>query len=81
MMVCQRVEEKGTTTYNEVADELVQKVLAKREEKENGGGGKFDESNIRRRLYATAILIKQGFTNGKFDTGSISHRQLLVLSF
>jgi ATP-binding cassette subfamily B (MDR/TAP) protein 1 len=26
---------------------------------------------------ATAILIKQGFANGKFDTRSISHRQLL----
>jgi hypothetical protein len=50
MMVCQRVEERGTTTYNEVADELVRKVLAEREEKENGGG-KFDEKNIRRRVY------------------------------
>jgi len=48
MMVCQKVEEKGTTTYNEVADELVRKVLAEREQKEKG---KFDEKNIRRRVY------------------------------
>lgn len=51
MMVCQKVEERGTTTYNEVADELVKKVLAEREEKENGSTGKFDEKNIRRRVY------------------------------
>ena len=47
MMVCQKVEEKGTTTYNEVADELVKKVKAERET----GEGKFDEKNIRRRVY------------------------------
>ncbi len=46
MMVCQKVEEKGTTTYNEVADELVKKVVAERETE-----GKFDEKNIRRRVY------------------------------
>lgn len=46
MMVCQKVEEKGTTTYNEVADELVKKVIAERESE-----GKFDEKNIRRRVY------------------------------
>ena len=45
-MVCQRVEQKGTTTYNEVADELVKKVKAEREK-----DGKFDEKNIRRRVY------------------------------
>lgn len=45
-MVCQKVEEKGTTTYNEVADELVKKVVAERETE-----GKFDEKNIRRRVY------------------------------
>lgn len=26
MKVCKKVEEKGTTTYNEVADELVEEV-------------------------------------------------------
>ncbi|KAL3903429.1 MAG: hypothetical protein SGILL_010450, partial [Bacillariaceae sp.] len=48
-MVCQKVEEKGTTTYNEVADELVKRVVAERL-KENPEG-KFDEKNIRRRVY------------------------------
>lgn len=27
MKVCKKVEEKGTTTYNEVADELVEEVI------------------------------------------------------
>lgn len=49
MMVCQKVEEKGTTTYNEVADELVKKVIAERRKEDPNG--KFDEKNIRRRVY------------------------------
>lgn len=49
MMVCKKVEEKGTTTYNEVADELVKKVIAER--KKEDPNGKFDEKNIRRRVY------------------------------
>ena len=28
MKVCRKVEEKGNTTYNEVADELVREVIA-----------------------------------------------------
>ena len=82
MMVCQKVEEKGTTTYNEVADELVSKVVEERKKEQQeredrallneettgtagsshkakpttgkgskGGKGKFDEKNIRRRVY------------------------------
>ena len=54
MRVCKKVEEKGTTSYNEVADELVQEL--------SGGGGDqggqngtpdvaYDEKNIRRRVY------------------------------
>lgn len=43
MMVCKKVEEKGTTTYNEVADELVQAVVQENQP--------FDEKNIRRRVY------------------------------
>ncbi|KAG7353385.1 transcription factor DP [Nitzschia inconspicua] len=49
MMVCQKVEEKGTTTYNEVADELVKQVVADR--MEENPDGKCDEKNIRRRVY------------------------------
>lgn len=49
MMVCKKVEEKGTTSYNEVADELVEQVISdKRKEDPNG---KYDEKNIRRRVY------------------------------
>ena len=47
MKVCKKVEEKGTTTYNEVADELV-------EEEANGqplDSSNYDQKNIRRRVY------------------------------
>ncbi|CAM9095260.1 unnamed protein product [Hapterophycus canaliculatus] len=48
--VCRKVEEKGTTTYNEVADELVQELAA---EGELGSGKEphYDDKNIRRRVY------------------------------
>jgi hypothetical protein len=49
MMVCKKVEEKGTTTYNEVADELVKQVVSDRRKEDPTG--KFDEKNIRRRVY------------------------------
>jgi transcription factor Dp-2 len=49
MMVCKKVEEKGTTTYNEVADELVSKVIEERRQEDPDG--RFDEKNIRRRVY------------------------------
>jgi len=47
MMVCQKVQQMGTTTYNEVADELVNNVVALREKE----GSMYDEKNIRRRVY------------------------------
>ena len=49
MMVCKKVEEKGTTTYNEVADELVAAVVAER--RQENPNAKYDEKNIRRRVY------------------------------
>ena len=55
LMVCKKVEEKGTTTYNEVADELVQKVIQDR--KKEDPGGKFDEKNIRRRVYDSINVL------------------------
>lgn len=45
--VCEKVESKGTTSYNEVADELVAEL-------KDGGmddGICYDEKNIRRRVY------------------------------
>jgi transcription factor Dp-1 len=45
--VCEKVESKGTTTYNDVADELVAEL-------QGGGvdadGTYYDEKNIRRRV-------------------------------
>ncbi|GKY99016.1 transcription factor dpl-1 [Mayamaea pseudoterrestris] len=49
MMVCRTVEEKTTTTYNEVADELVERIVHDRQK--DDPSGKFDEKNIRRRVY------------------------------
>ena len=47
--VCEKVEAKGTTTYNEVADELVRELAERREL--SGGDQSYDEKNIRRRVY------------------------------
>eukprot|EP00045_Choanoeca_perplexa_P002431 m.24475 g.24475 ORF g.24475 m.24475 type:complete len:365 (+) comp11515_c0_seq1:163-1257(+) len=51
MCVCNKVQEKGTTTYNEVADEL---VAEHRREVQESGGDVLDQGepkNIRRRVY------------------------------
>jgi len=50
MKVCKKVEEKGKTTYNEVADELVAEFIAQ-SRLESGGANTPDEKNIRRRVY------------------------------
>lgn len=47
MKVCEKVKEKGTTTYNEVADELVEDEMKRAE----AGERTFDQKNIRRRVY------------------------------
>ncbi|KAG4071884.1 hypothetical protein HA402_006045 [Bradysia odoriphaga] len=46
MKVCEKVKEKGTTTYNEVADELVEE-----EAKGQADPANCDQKNIRRRVY------------------------------
>jgi E2F/DP family winged-helix DNA-binding domain len=51
VMVCKHVEERGSTNYNEVADELVAQVVEERTLQGEGNKGKFDEKNIRRRVY------------------------------
>lgn len=47
MQVCEKVESKGTTSYNEVADELV----AELKDGAMDDGICYDEKNIRRRVY------------------------------
>lgn len=44
------MEEKGSTSYNEVADELV-KELAMERELGTGKETQYDDKNIRRRVY------------------------------
>jgi transcription factor Dp-1 len=51
MKVCKKVEEKQTTSYNEVADELVNEFLSSDAAKSPGEKPAFDEKNIRRRVY------------------------------
>lgn len=48
--VCRKVEEKGSTSYNEVADELVRELAM---ERDYGAGREtqYDDKNIRRRVY------------------------------
>ncbi|KAE9049049.1 hypothetical protein PR003_g637 [Phytophthora rubi] len=46
MKVCQKVEEKHITSYNEVADELVREFVTMRP-----NDAVYDEKNIRRRVY------------------------------
>lgn len=50
MKVCEKVKEKQTTTYNEVADELVADEMA-RAEASHDHSGTYDQKNIRRRVY------------------------------
>jgi len=61
MKVCEKVEEKGTTTYNEVADELVSEIKAADEQAARERGEHVpvlstdkknnEDKNIRRRVY------------------------------
>ncbi|CAN1307853.1 Transcription factor-like protein DPB, partial [Linum perenne] len=51
MKVCEKVESKGTTTYNEVADELVAEFADPSSNLAGPDQPQFDEKNIRRRVY------------------------------
>ena len=65
MKVCEKVESKQTTTYNEVADELVAE-FSKPDDPKFCADQAYDEKNIRRRVYdalnvlmAMNIITKQ----------------------
>nr|XP_033815608.1 transcription factor Dp-2 isoform X2 [Geotrypetes seraphini] len=49
MKVCEKVQRKGTTSYNEVADELVSEFTTS--SSHLAGDGAYDQKNIRRRVY------------------------------
>ncbi|KAJ9559185.1 hypothetical protein OSB04_013799 [Centaurea solstitialis] len=51
MKVCEKVESKGRTTYNEVADELVAEFADPGEGGQTPDQQQYDEKNIRRRVY------------------------------
>lgn len=51
MKVCEKVESKGRTTYNEVADELVAEFADPRNSDQAPDQQQYDEKNIRRRVY------------------------------
>ncbi|XP_062206193.1 transcription factor-like protein DPB [Phragmites australis] len=56
MRVCEKVESKGRTTYNEVADELVAEFTDPNNnidspDPDNPSAQQYDEKNIRRRVY------------------------------
>ncbi|KAJ9554830.1 hypothetical protein OSB04_009444 [Centaurea solstitialis] len=51
MKVCEKVESKGRTTYNEVADELVAEFADPGNTDQTPDQQQYDEKNIRRRVY------------------------------
>ncbi|KAG0484406.1 hypothetical protein HPP92_008485 [Vanilla planifolia] len=51
MKVCEKVESKGRTTYNEVADELVTEFADPSNNLASPDQQQYDEKNIRRRVY------------------------------
>ena len=51
MKVCEKVEQKARTTYNEVADELVAEFAIEAAEGLTPQDQQYDEKNIRRRVY------------------------------
>ncbi|KAL8135938.1 hypothetical protein AgCh_010525 [Apium graveolens] len=51
MKVCEKVESKGRTTYNEVADELVAEFSDPGNSLSSPDQQQYDEKNIRRRVY------------------------------
>uniref|UniRef100_A0A0D6QZS2 E2F/DP family winged-helix DNA-binding domain-containing protein n=1 Tax=Araucaria cunninghamii TaxID=56994 RepID=A0A0D6QZS2_ARACU len=51
MKVCEKVESKGRTTYNEVADELVGEFVNMDNSLVSPDRQQYDEKNIRRRVY------------------------------
>lgn len=52
MKVCEKVREKGTTTYNEVADELVEEFCSMEAgSRQPVDPASYDQKNIRRRVY------------------------------
>lgn len=65
MKVCEQVQKKGTTTYNEVANELVKEFMEQSPPSEKP----HDEKNIRRRVYdALNVLMAVGIiTKDKKD--------------
>ncbi|XP_057785256.1 transcription factor-like protein DPB isoform X2 [Salvia miltiorrhiza] len=51
MKVCEKLESKGRTTYNEVADELVAEFAGPNNNLGSPDQQQYDEKNIRRRVY------------------------------
>ncbi|XP_066258707.1 transcription factor Dp-1 isoform X1 [Euwallacea similis] len=51
MKVCEKVKEKVTTTYNEVADDLVREFTAQQNNANSPLADQYDQKNIRRRVY------------------------------
>lgn len=74
MKVCEKVKQKGTTTYNQVADELVNEYCGGLNNNNNEGSGAcapagtaaveswtHDQKNVRRRVYdALNVLMAMG---------------------
>lgn len=58
MKVCEKVQLKGVTTYNEVADELVQEFTEQNMNSTGATEQSYDQKNIRRRVYDALNVLK-----------------------
>ncbi|CAB1346475.1 unnamed protein product [Coregonus sp. 'balchen'] len=59
MKVCEKVQKKGVTTYNEVADELVAEFSAADNHISPNDSHVYDQKNIRRRVYDALNVERQ----------------------
>lgn len=71
MMVCKKVEEKGTTTYSEVADELVQDVM---EERRRGSASSGTPPNRSSTTTASSSTVASPSPEDKLDEKNIRRR-------
>ncbi|QHN99628.1 Transcription factor-like protein DPB [Arachis hypogaea] len=79
MKVCEKVESKGRTTYNEVADELVAEFADPGNSGLSPDQQQYDEKNIRRRVYdALNVLMAMDIISK--DKRKYNGRVFLVLS-
>jgi E2F/DP family winged-helix DNA-binding domain/Transcription factor DP len=75
MMVCKKVEEKGTTTYNEVADELVQHVISERHKEQQQQQMQQQDASTAGTHFSSMGMSGSGSGSGGAGGGTASKQQ------